>query len=66
MSIKPNLSLYLPYYAEAFNESVVPCVIAPRKRSYLRSGGESFAKLFKIWPTFRIRTLDLPHTRHAR
>jgi len=44
---KPNLSLYSPYYAEA---------------SYLRrcwSGGEPFATLWKIWPAFGIRTLDL-------
>jgi len=40
-----------------------------KAHSYLRrcwSGGELFATLCKIWPAFGIRTLDLPHTMHAR
>jgi len=44
-------------------------VIAARQQSYFCrcwSGGEPFATLCKICMAFRIRTLDLPHTRHTR
>jgi len=55
---KPNLSLYLPYYAEACNEFVVLISASYNAKATQLlayrcwSGGEPFATLCKIWPVW--------------
>jgi len=60
---KPNLSLFSPYYAKACNKLAVPISASQRQSNTATcvdvDGGEPFATLCKIWPTFGKQTLDL-------